>query len=182
MRDAGTFSGGIILPWACITFSGIPQSKQVVALFRARPLYYSRDFSLEPGFIKLRREREKDGPARAKFCVMNRYIAISTNRFSFGQFKIYKVRVIAVAYIYRRSRNVKFIGLREMLKCKKNGIRAKLLHSRFICLSLGKFSRQKCLEPILQITITFFPHISGTCNLEIEFILRMERIFFRCFF
>jgi len=33
---------------------GIPQSKQVVALFRARPLYYSRDFSLKSGFIKLK--------------------------------------------------------------------------------------------------------------------------------
>lgn len=109
MRDAETFSD-VLFSLSCIilNLSGIPHSKQVVAFFAPGCVYYLRDSSWILDLLNQNKERKSESGI---LCHGARYIALSINRFSsFGQFKIYKVYA---AILYRKSEDVKFIGLQD---------------------------------------------------------------------
>lgn len=71
-------------------------------------VYYLRDSSWILDLLNQNKERKSESGI---LCHGARYIALSINRFSsFGQFKIYKVYA---AILYRKSEDVKFIGLQD---------------------------------------------------------------------
>lgn len=91
---------------------------------------------------------------------MNRYIVISISRFSFEQFKIYKVCVIAVSIpdvgkrkIYRITRNA------EMQEKRIWNLREAVTFAYYLLVAWHILS-SKSLEQILWIIISFFPQIS----------------------